>query len=177
MILRIGDFYLGYNKATGFNEGTRDARNKVTVHYKRGSVNTVAFKKLDSKLWAGKPTYLQVSESVRVGVKYSQNINYKDAVVELFLSEGDAAEYCPSQSTAPALNCDDIDFQIEFKSNSFGAETSIAMFSLNLVYITRMIFKTTRYDLPQEKDRCYLLVIRDSFGDGLTFGDVMIEKK
>jgi hypothetical protein len=155
VILKIGNFFVGYNKATGFNEGTAEAKNQVTVTKKRGTPTSSDLTELLGILSVGDTFYIEISDSLQVGVRYSQNTNNKDAVVELFVEGGDVSYHCsavpsatPSGSASPSesfvasssptvsptpLVCDsdEVDFQIELQTDWFGNDTSIATFSLD----------------------------------------------
>jgi len=150
VILKIGLYFIGYNRATGFNEGTVEAKNQVTVTKKRGSTTAADFTELLGKLSIGDTYYIDYSGSVRIGVRYAENTNDKDAIVELFVEGGDgyscsgvpsaspSESMSPSESSFPSSSpptpivCDDdqVNYSIKLQTDWYGYETSIATFAL-----------------------------------------------
>jgi len=191
VVLKIGDFYLGFNKATGFNEGTQEASNQVTVQEKLGSPTSSTFSKLHAKLSVGGTADVEISASILLRVRYSQNTNNKDAVVELSYDTPAPTE-SPSESPTEAPTvCDNSLLQIKLQEDTYGVETSIAVFSLNddngdldsLAYFQAGYQSHKLHNIPLclESDRCYLFAIHDSYGDGLTeyggYFDLLLEGK
>jgi hypothetical protein len=189
VVLKIGDFYLGFNKATGFNEGTQEASNQVTVQEKLGSPTDWTLSKLNAKLSVGEAADVQISASIVVRVRYSHNSNSKDAVIELSYDTPAPSGAPTATPTAAPSVCYDSMLQIKLQEDPYGSETSIAVFSLDddyadldsSVYFQAGFesYKLHNISLCLESDRCYLFAIHDSFGDGLLGGyfDLLLEEK
>ena len=84
IVVKVGDFYIGYNKATDFNKGVREGSNMVLVNEKLGTPQSSTKSKLKAKLRAGDPTVMEISDFVQVKAKYKL-LDGKDAVIELSL--------------------------------------------------------------------------------------------
>jgi len=100
--LKVGGFwYLGFNKASGFNVGTQEAKNQVTIHKKEGSVTSASKSKIEADLSVAQSYALEISSDLDLLVVYVELENGKDAVVELSVS-GSAAMACPSEAPTDA---------------------------------------------------------------------------
>ena len=100
--LKVGGFwYLGFNKASGFNVGTQEAKNQVTIHKKEGSVTSASKSKIEADLSVSQSYALEISSDLDLLVVYVELENGKDAVVELSVS-GSAAMACPSEAPTDA---------------------------------------------------------------------------
>lgn len=84
IVIKIGDFYIGFNRATSFNVGVIEAPNQVVVNEKMGGPSSSTKSKLAAKIGVGGSFNIEISTLLSVNVKYveSQN-NGKDAVIEL----------------------------------------------------------------------------------------------
>jgi len=86
VVIKVGNYYIGWNKMADFNVGTNNARNQVTVHLKQGSPYSPSASKLVRKLDLNDEYFIQ-EENVRV--KYIRNDDFEDAVIELSLDPCD----------------------------------------------------------------------------------------
>jgi len=83
VVIRINNFYIGFNRATDFNSGVQEAPNQVTVVEKLGEPTSATKSKLAAKLSVGQQFTIVLSEILSVQLQYVSNDNGKDAVVEL----------------------------------------------------------------------------------------------
>ena len=176
-----GDYYVGYNRATGMNSGTIEAKNQVVIFKKEtggpddyGKSLRVADlssnQSVDFENWNGSI----YDVTIRVVGEIGENI--ADAKIEVSVSG-----FYPTQS--PTLSCGgDNRFHIELGIDPFGGETSWELKetdSGNLVakassdkYKGKMEYVepydtdgSAHYCLKEKK--CYTFQIKDSHGDGI----------
>jgi hypothetical protein len=89
IVAKIGNFYIGYNRAVSFNAGVQEAPDQVTIVEKLGGPETSDKSKLASKLSVGGFYSFQVTDTVVVTAIYVSNFNDKDAVVEFKLNDAE----------------------------------------------------------------------------------------
>jgi len=157
VVLKIGNFYLGYNKAADFNFGTEEARNRIVVNEKISSRS-----KLAAILDIGEFSTIAITAQLEVKVKYVRFENNKDAVIELTV----VGE--PPQCQGPSNKVIDI----EFTTDRFPGESSWTVVDA----IGRVVGRSEDYTdkefeyNPTVIDLCagleYYFVIVDSYGDG-----------
>lgn len=82
VVIKIGNYYIGWNKKAGFNFGTQHAGNQVTVHLKQGSPYSFGPSILVQKLGLNSEYFIR---DENVLVKYIRNDDFEDAVIQLSL--------------------------------------------------------------------------------------------
>ena len=169
IVVKIGDFYIGFNRAASFNIGVQEAANQVTVIEKLGSPSSSTVSKIAGKLGVGDAYTIEISALLQVEVKYVQNINGKDAVVEAKLL-GDSVVECQGGYNA--------EVEVELITDYFYWETSWGIadsFGQYLFY--KDDFPSTGLYTQTVGGLCrgmeYYFIIFDTYGDGIccTYGE------
>lgn len=176
------DYYIGYNRATGPNEGTQEARDQVTLIEKENKFGKGREGSGQSRRISG----LSVGESFtihnykgtasNVSIKFeSISEDRKDATIVVSTNDSN------DPTLAPTLACGGKTgrFQVDLVIDNFGTETS---WTLKKTTTEDLIasggpdeyFSNTAYTLPAagssyclEERKCYTFVIKDGFGDGI----------
>jgi hypothetical protein len=110
IVVKIGNFYIGYNRAVSFNAGVMEAPDQVTIVEKLGGPEESTTSKLASKLSVGGFYTFQVTDTVEVTAMYVSNFNEKDAVVE-FKSNG----ACPNAEIQVVVTTDNNTSEISWE--------------------------------------------------------------
>jgi hypothetical protein len=161
VVLNIGDFYIGYNKAEDFNIGTREGANMILVNEK---ISTRS--KLAAKLNIGDAYTIAITPQLKVEVKYVGLENGKDAVIELIV-EGELPQ-CQGDF--------DKEIEIEFTTDRYPTESS-----WEIIDAIGMVVQRSEAYTDQESDYTqtvsglcagleYSFVIADTYGDGICCG-------
>merc|ERR1712176_952408 len=180
VVLKIGNFYIGFNKATDFNIGVQEAGNQVTVTEKLGQPDTSTKSKIAAKLSIGGQYLIEITPLLSVLVRYVKNDNFKDAVIELNIA-GDAIE-CAGDYDAEIV--------VELKTDNYPAETSYGIADATgkfVFYKEGLTQRGTYTDAVTGLCRGleYYFVIEDKYGDGICcswgegsfigkFGDIIL---
>jgi hypothetical protein len=162
IVLKINNYYIGYNRATEFNGDVLEAANQVTVIEKLGSPGSSARSKLAQKMNIGDKYDIEITSLLTVTVKYASNANGKDAVIELSL-EGEAVQ-CQGEYDAEIV--------VELTTDNYPSETTWAIvdnFGLEVyrkdTYSSAGSFSDTVQGLCRGLE--YYFVIEDEYGDGI----------
>jgi len=164
IVVKIGNFYIGYNRAASFNGGVKEAPDRVTITEKRGGdESSAARSKLIAKLSVGDTYVIQVTEYLDVFVKYASNSDGKDAVVDIKIGE---PVVCQGEY--------DAEVEVVVTTDNFPLETSWGIVDSGGQYI---------YKVPQRsltlagtytenvtglcRGLRYYFIIEDSYGDGI----------
>jgi len=162
IVVKVGDFYIGFNRATSFNSGVLEAGNQVTVIEKLGQPNTSTMSKLAAKLGIGTKYTIELSPLLKVEVKYAENDNGKDAIIEINLA-GDPIE-CQGEYDAEVV--------VDLTTDNYPLETSWRITD----YAGRDIFTRDDFTSPGTYSNTigglcrgieYFFIIEDSYGDGI----------
>jgi len=84
IVVKIGNFFIGYNRAAGINEGVQEAANQVTVIERLGS-DADSKSKLAGRLSPGDNYIIEVTPLLSIDIKFESR-NGKDAVVGINLA-------------------------------------------------------------------------------------------
>ena len=114
VVAKLGDYYIGFNRRSGFNVGTLEAGNQVTVTQKLGSAESSTNSKLVGRLGVGQAYVIQIGSLLEVLVRYVRNDNEKDAIIEINVM-GDLAE-CQGVSNA--------EISVEIRTDAYPSDTS-----------------------------------------------------
>merc|ERR1712025_585905 len=101
IVVKVGNFYIGYNRATEFNSGVPEAINQVTIVERQGETGSTGLNlksKLVSKLSVGYSYRLAIYGVVLIDVTYLSNNDGKDAVMEIKYTN--EAITCDEESTS-----------------------------------------------------------------------------
>lgn len=163
IVVKIGNFYLGYNRAASFNGGVKEAPDRVTIIEKLGGAESFAQSKLIAKLSVGDTYVIQVTELLGVVVNYASNSDGKDAVVDIKIGE---PVVCQGEY--------DAEVEVVVTTDKYSLETSWGIVDSGGQYI---------YKVPQRSltsagtytDKVvglcrglrYYFIIEDSYGDGI----------
>jgi len=162
VVVKVKDYYIGFNRATGFNEGVQEAVDMVTVVEKLGSPTSSAKSKLVGRLRVGDTYKIEVTPLLTVEVFYASNDNARDAVVEVSVA-GDAVE-CTSAFA---------EVTVELVTDQYPEETSWGISDSNgqfLVYRDGYHEEGTKFSTVVGelcKGAEYFFVIQDLYGDGI----------
>jgi len=175
------DYYIGYNRATGINSGTVEAKNQVSVFKKeRGgpknygkSIRVIAMSSNDEftiEKWNGSV----YDVTIRVVGKIGKNI--KDAKIEVSVSG-----FIPTE--APTASCNGVNrFILELGIDAFGLETSWELKENTSGELIASGAKENylageKYEEPMastgaqyiclKEEACYDFEIFDEYGDGI----------
>lgn len=162
VVVKVGDFYIGYNKASSFNNQVKEGANQVLVNEKMGSATASAKSKLAAKLDVGAVYNIKLSELLTVQVKFAAFLNSKDAVIELSIL-GDIPQ---------CQGAYDSEIVVDLTTDNYPSETSwsivdaagLAVYSKD-DYALRGTYKSTISGLCRGLQ--YYFVIEDSYGDGI----------
>jgi len=162
VVLKINDFYIGFNKATDFNIGVEEGANQVTIVEKLGGPTTSTKSKLAAKLGIEGEHIIKLSDLISVRVKYASNDNGKDAVIELNMIG----------EPAVCLGEYDAEVTIEFTSDNYPSENAIGVADStgHFVYFKddySVIGTTTTTAQFLCTGIEYIFIIQDSYGDGI----------
>jgi hypothetical protein len=162
IVAKVGNFYIGFNRKASFNSGVEEAGNQVTVIEKLGGPSTSAKSKLASKLDVGSTYTIELSEFLLVEVKYAQNDNGKDAIIEVNLA-GDPVS-CQGEYDAEVV--------VDLITDNYPEETSWSITDSagqHVFYRDEFTsigtFSNTVGGLCRGIE--YYFVIEDSYGDGI----------
>ena len=159
VVLKIGEFYVGYNMAKEFNIGTEEGANMVVVNEKMGSRKS----KLAAKLSIGESSILEITTQLSVKVTYVVLENDKDAVIEIIVV-GEPPE-CQGDS--------DEEIVVELKTDNYPQEISWAITnSVGIAVYRSGSYSNQNFESTETvPGLCagleYSFVISDSFGDGI----------
>ncbi len=165
IVIKVGDFYIGYNKATEFNSGVKEGANTVIVNEKLGSATSSTKSKLAAKLTPGAFVNIDITSVLQVQVKFVELQNNKDAVVELRIL-GQAPE-CQGEY--------DASIDIELITDRYPTEISWSLTDANGVVLASRdedfyrngdtLYTETVDGLCRGLE--YYFVIQDGYGDGI----------
>jgi hypothetical protein len=163
IVVKIGNFYIGYNRVDSFNGGVKEAPDRVTIIEKLGSAESSSQSKLIAKLSVGDEYVIQVTELLGVVVKYASNSDGKDAVVDIKIGE-------------PAVCQGEYDAEIEVvvTTDDYPLETSWGIVDSGGQYI----YKVTQGSLTSVgtytenvvglcQGLRYYFIVEDTYGDGI----------
>lgn len=165
--LKIEDYYIGFNRAKDFNSQVREAANLVTIVEKQGTPESFTKSKSAAKLAVG-DTYFINTGFLRVEVKYVENVDGDNAVVEIIL---------PSSES-----CDDNqkngEIEVVIVTDQFPGETSWGVADATGQYVFQVPSDSYNQQFTQftqtVSDLCrgyeYFFIIEDTFGDGICCG-------
>jgi hypothetical protein len=83
IVVKLLDFYIGFNRAESFNSGVQEAPNQVTIVENLGASDYPTKSKLVSKLSVGDSYRIALSDTVLIDVEYVSISDGKDAVIEI----------------------------------------------------------------------------------------------
>jgi len=163
IVIKIDDFYIGFNRAADFNVGVMEAANQVTVIEKLGSPSDYAKSKLRAKLGVSDEHTIVLSEIRSVKVVYESNDNGVDAVITLQV-EGVIIE-CIGEY--------DAEVTVEVSTDRWPTETSWVIIDPN----GENVFFQDNYTTPDTdyttmvpglcRGVVYDFYIKDNYGDGM----------
>jgi len=165
IVVKIGDYYIGYNRAASFNAGVREAADQVTIVEKLGSADSTSRSKLVAKLEVGSFYTIQLTEDVGVLVEYVSNSDSKDAVIDIKLS-------------GPAPVCQgeyDAEVEVVVTTDNYPTETSWGITNSGGQYIYKVEPSSLTSPGATYTDKVvglcrglqYYFIINDSYGDGM----------
>lgn len=174
------DYYIGFNKASGINSGTVEARNSVTVLVKESGSPTQYGKSTRlASLSKNGDTYKisnWAGSIFDVFISLDSIIDGKDAIVTVSTSE-------PFPTQAPTSNCDSLNgrFKLDLTTDNFGAESTWTITqdsTQEIVYQGENgYFSNQNFILPEEyssycleEGECYTFTMIDGYGDGICCG-------
>ncbi|KAL3906520.1 MAG: hypothetical protein SGARI_003969 [Bacillariaceae sp.] len=199
VVLRIEgspDHYVGYNRATGINEGTLEGQNEITVVSKSEGPLAYGESTLRAKLSQGEEYGVANGVTVRF---VSTSNGGKDAVVEVSGTGSNGPNSTPNPTPQPTPqptpaptpnptpapapgppgNCDDtkFEFKLELNIDNWGEDIS---WELKQDGVSSPVADGDGYGnadntVKEEtacivSDACFTFDILDSYGDGLTTG-------
>lgn len=164
IVVKINDFYIGFNRAASFNSGVQEAPNEVTIIKKLGDPETPSLSKKEGSLNIGESYKINLTDSVGVNVKYVSNSNGKDAVIEINFDS--ALPECEGGY--------DEEIQLVLTTDNYPSETSWKI----LNNVGQPIYSVETFGLTSigtytsgVSGLCrgleYYFVIDDSYGDGI----------
>jgi len=164
IVIKIGDFYVGYNKQADFNSGVQEDGNKIQVTEKLGDAESSTKSKAAARLSVGQSFSIPITSVLNIGVKFvSISSDNTNAVIEIN-SVGEAPE-CVGEK--------DKDIEVSIITDSYPGETSWVI----LDPLGVEIYKGGPYSSPRSTSietvpgLCsgveYYFVIQDTFGDGI----------
>jgi len=163
VVLKIGKFYIGFNKATDFNNGVKEAPDQVTIIEKLGSATDSSKSKLAAKLSIGDTFTIVITELLTVNVKYASNDNGKDAIIEVNLDADPVV--CEGEYDAEII--------VDLLTDNYPTESSWGIVNSAGQYVFYRDGFTngaTTYSDPV-RDLCrgivYYFVMGDTMGDGI----------
>lgn len=182
VVLKIGDFYIGYNKATDFNSGTQEAVNMVTIVENLWFPGLSDFSKLEAKLNVGDShtfviddldilaregaTEHELSSSVSITVSYvALENNDKDAIIEI--QYGAETPICEGGVFNAVL-------EVELTTDNYPVETSWGIADKNGQYVYLADYgsldQAATTTTTTVEGLCpgleYYFVVADLYGDG-----------
>jgi len=83
IVVRLVDFFIGFNRAESFNDGVQEAANQVTIVENVGLAEYESKSKLVSKLSVGDSYRIALTDKVSIDVEYVSISDSKDAVIEI----------------------------------------------------------------------------------------------
>jgi len=83
IVVKLIDFYIGFNRAESFNSGVQEGANQVTIVENLGVPGHPTKSKLVSKLSVGDSYRIALSDVVLIDVEYVSISDGKDAVIEI----------------------------------------------------------------------------------------------
>ncbi|VEU38829.1 unnamed protein product [Pseudo-nitzschia multistriata] len=185
----ISDYYIGYNRASGINSGTSEAKNRVSI-FKKGKGGALGYGKsirvaaLSSDEFYTVKQWNGTNYDVRIWVAGKVGGNIKDANIEIsVLGLPPPTEAPISMTQQPDSPCaEENRFRLELGIDSFGLETSwelVESISKTLIgSATKDKYQAgQRYIEPFDTDgsdyycleesTCYDFIIFDDYGDGV----------
>ena len=82
IVIKFGNFFFGFNKKEGMNRGTLKAQNQVTVIERESDKKS----KFQAELSVGDDFAVDLGNGLTAEIKYVENTDGKDAIVELRLT-------------------------------------------------------------------------------------------
>jgi len=167
VVAKIYDYYIGFNRATSFNEGVMEAVDMVTIVEKLGSADSQAKSKLVGKLSLLERQTIKLTDQLSVEIFYaSNNGDGKDAVIEIKV----VGEY---------VECDLLSLSevtVELVTDYYPEETSWGITDSNGQFIEYhgVISDAATLITTLVEDICrgveYKFVIQDAYNDGICCG-------
>ena len=163
VVLRLQDFYMGFNRKSDFNIGTREAPDMVTIQKKtgqpleRGKSKKVA-QLVENQSYIMELEYANSDETLQVLIKYARNENGKDAVIELSKFDDSVELVC------------DADLVVELVTDKWPLETSWSiMDTFGDIVFTKAdyteLYNTVQSPIPGLcRGTTYTFEIVDSYG-------------
>jgi len=176
IVVKIGNFFIGYNRKAGINQGVMEAGNQVTVIERLGS-DADSKSKLAARLNPGDNFIIDITSIVQINIKF-ESIDGNDAVVGINLANEIAV--CEGEY--------DAEIEITFITDRYPKETKWGITDS----AGQFVFSKDGYNaigtyVETVSSLCrgiqYFFVIEDQFGDGIccqwgegnisgTYGDV-----
>jgi len=177
VILKIGNYYIGYNRKTGFNNGTREAVDRVTLTEKMGNAASSAQSQLKKVFEKGDEDEFSLSDVTTRAIKIRvlpdneiDNTNLdevdilKDVVIELSVTGSDYPVECAETNL--------VTIQVKMVPDKFQEETSWGIMD----DVGFLVYKNADRDnkltyVDLCRGRQYYAVIDDTNGDGICSGE------
>ena len=162
IVIRINNFYIGFNRAADFNIGVQEAPNQVTIIEKMGEPSTSTVSKLAAKLSVGGEYTIELSELLSVKVVYESNTNSRDATISLSIL-GDLIECVGGYNAEVTVDLTTDNYPTE---TSWGiADPTGQTIFFKDDYTSRGSYSTTVGGLCRGLE--YKFFINDKYGDGI----------
>jgi hypothetical protein len=175
IVVKIGDFYVGYNKATSFNADVPEAADQVTIIENLGVPGTAAFSKLAAKLSVG-DSYTFVLDNLEVISGNTYDLGSSVSVTVEYVSISDETEAVIEVKYAEeTVECEggfDSEIEVEITPDRYPGEISWGIADKNgqYLYLANYGELASEISLTTVEGLCrgveYFLVLADSFGDG-----------
>ncbi len=162
VVIKVGDFYIGYNKKASFNDQVIEGANQLLVVEKLGGPTTSTKSKLAAKLNVGNEYNIVLTGLLSVRVKFAAFANNKDATIELTIL-GELPE-CQGEYDAEIV--------VDLTTDNYPQETSWGIADAS----GQMLFTSAEYDTAGTYSQTvgglcrgleYYFVIEDTYGDGI----------